>query len=137
MAESVDTILGRGRRTVRGVAGVLAAVTVSLAVASAMHLSGQVRGRSWPYDAEHAGIAEAIIGTVLAVGVVVMLRSPARARATGLAAASFATAGFLWGLNMTARGGHWPDITYHLAVLPVLIGSVVLLARSRVRSRRP
>jgi hypothetical protein len=72
MTNEVGGIPARSRPSVRGVAGVLAAVTASPVVASAVHLSGQVRGRSWPYDAEHAGIAEAVIGTVLAVGVVVL-----------------------------------------------------------------
>lgn len=119
------------RGTLRGVAGVLTTVAGSLAVASALHLSGQVSGRGEPYDAEHAGIAEAIIGAVLVAGVVVMFRSPQRARTAGLVAAGFATAGFLLGLTMTAQGGHWPDIVYHLAVLPFLIGSLVVLVRSR------
>ena len=95
MAERRNTI--RSRRTIRGAAAVLAAVTARC---------------------------------------VLMLCSRARARAAGLAASGFATAGFLWGLNMTARGGHWPDIAYHLAVLPLLIGSVVVLARSRTPDGR-
>lgn len=118
-------------RTARGPAVVLATVAASLVVASALHLSGHVAGRSAPYDAEHAGIAEAVIAVVLLAGTVVMLRSPGRARVAGLAAAGFATAGFLVGLTMTAQGGHWPDITYHLVVLPVLVGTLVALARRR------
>jgi hypothetical protein len=31
---------------------------------------------------------------------------------------------------MTVRGGHLPDIGYHLVVLPALIGSLVALLRS-------
>ena len=124
-----DTV--RDRLVVRRVAGTLAAVATSLAVASAMHLAVRVHGRAEPpFDADHAGIAEAVIGTVLVIAVVVMLRSPARARLAGLAAAGFATAGFLWGLSITARGGHWPDIAYHLVVLPVLVGSLVVLVRA-------
>ncbi|ASW56755.1 hypothetical protein [Plantactinospora sp. KBS50] len=68
---------------------------------------------------------------VLLVCAAVMLRWPARARLAGLIGTGFATFGFLWGLNMTIRGGHWPDIVYHLVFLPVLIGTLVVLIRSR------
>jgi hypothetical protein len=122
----------------RWVPAVLAAVVVSLAVASALHLSGQVHGRGAPFDADGAGIAEAVIGVVLAVGVVALWRnadSPG-ARRLGLCAVGFAIAGFGWGLSLTARGGHWPDIGYHLAVLPLLVaGFVQVLWDSRVASR--
>jgi hypothetical protein len=101
----------------------------TLAVASALHLSGSVQGRSAPFNAGHAGVAEAIIGGVLAAGAVVMFRAPARARAAGLATTGFAIAGFLVGLNFTARGGHLPDIAYHITMLPVLIGSLIVLVR--------
>jgi hypothetical protein len=46
-----------------------------------------------------------------------------------LAAVSFATAGFIVGLNFTVRGGHLPDVVYHVALLPVFIGSFVELLR--------
>ena len=124
------TTLPAGTRNVRRVAAVLTAVTATLAVASALHLSGLVAGRGAPYNPDGAGVGEAVIGAVLLVSAVVMLRRPDRARGIGLAATGFATAGFLVGLSFTARGGHWPDIAYHLAVLPVLIASLVVLIRS-------
>jgi hypothetical protein len=34
----------------------------TLAVASVLHLSGNVHGRGAPFNAQHAGIAEAVIG---------------------------------------------------------------------------
>lgn len=125
------------RSPVRGPAAVMVAIAVSLAVASALHLSGNVSGRSEPYDAQRAGIAEALICAVLLGSVFVMVRSPRRARTAGLIGTGFATFGFLWGLNMTARGGHWPDIVYHLALLPVLIGTLVVLVRNRGAGRKP
>ncbi len=125
----------RGRRVPRVVAGVMLVEAASLAVASTMHLSGHVTGRGALFDADHAGIAEAIIGTVLLGGSLAMFRWPHRARAVGLAASGFGTLGFLWGLNITAQAGHWPDISYHLIVLPFLIGSVVALWRSSDRFR--
>jgi hypothetical protein len=112
------------------IAALMALEAASLAVAAALHLSGRVHGRGAPFDADHAGIAEAIIGACLLVGAIVMIRVPGRARATGIVLNCFAVAGFLLGLSMTARGGDVPDITYHLVVLPLLIGSVIALARA-------
>jgi hypothetical protein len=119
-------------------ATVLAAVAASLAVASVLHLSGHVHGRGAPFDADHAGVAEAVIGFVLAAAAVAMFRMPARARTIGVAATGFATAGFLLGLSITTRGGDAPDIAYHLAVLPILVASLVVLVRSgeKVGARR-
>jgi hypothetical protein len=102
----------------RRVAAVMACEAASLAVASILHLPNR------------AGIAEAIIGVVLAAGAIAMIRVPARARTTGMVLNSLAIAGFLNGLTMTARAGDAPAIAYHIAVLPVLIASVVILARS-------
>jgi hypothetical protein len=45
-----------------------------------------------------------------------------------LAAVSFATAGFIVGLNFTVRD-HLLDVVYHVALLPVFIGSFVELVR--------
>ncbi|HWG72441.1 MAG TPA: hypothetical protein VG184_00125, partial [Acidimicrobiales bacterium] len=72
---------------------------VSLAVAATLHLSGQVHGRGKPFDADHAGIAEAIICIVLASGAFAMLRSATHARAIGLATTGFAIVGFCVGLS--------------------------------------
>ena len=87
-------------------------------MASALHL---------PDD---AGIAEAVIGVVLAGAAIALWRGGARARAAGLAGIGFAIAGFGVGLaDNISTGGHWPDIAYHLTVLPLLIGSFVALLR--------
>ena len=103
-------------------------VAASLAVASTLHLSGSVSGRAKPFNPDAAGIAEAIIGVVLALAAVALWRSRDRARALGLSALGFAIAGFCLGLSITSRGGHWPDIAYHASVLPVLtVGFVALL----------
>jgi hypothetical protein len=118
------------RRTIRGIARLMFFVAATLAVASLLHLSGHVHGSS-PFDPDHAGIAGAIIGIVLACSATEMFRTPFRARPVGLAATGFAIVGFLLGLNFTARGGHIPDIAYHIAVLPVLGGSFMVLLRAR------
>jgi hypothetical protein len=117
--------------TRRRLATLMTAVAVTLGCASALHLSGGVHGRSSPFDATHAGIAEAVIGIVLAGGAAAVVRFPQRARSIAVAAIGFATVGFVVGLNFTARGGHLPDVIYHVALLPVLLGSLVVLLRAR------
>ena len=90
-------ILRRNIATV--VAVLMLVVAVSLAIASALHLSGLVDGRASTFDPDAAGVAEAVIACILVVGAVVMLRSPRRARGAGLAANGFALVGFLIGIS--------------------------------------
>jgi hypothetical protein len=104
---------------------------LTLAIASILHLAGAVDGRSAPFDGQHAGIAEAVIGTVLAGAALGMVRVPSSARTMALTATGFATLGFLVGLQFTVRGGHRPDVAYHLVMLPVFIGTLVFLPRRR------
>jgi hypothetical protein len=68
---------------VRGIAGLMLLVAVTLAIAAALHLSGHEYG-SDPFDPDHAGIAEAIIGGVLACAAIAMLLIPARGGSLGL-----------------------------------------------------
>jgi hypothetical protein len=117
------------RKIATGVAILMLVEAASLAVASALHLSGVVDGRTSSFDPNSAGIAEAVIGIVLLVGAVVMLRDPRRARPAGIAANAFALAGFLIGISETAQGGHAPDIAYHATVIPLLVISLVVLLR--------
>ena len=132
MSSSVNHRAHLGNRTVtRWVAGLMLFEAATLAVASSVHLAGGVQGRSAPFNPDAAGVAEAIIGIVLVAGAVVMFASPAHARAAGIAATSFAIAGFLLGLNFTARGGHVPDIAYHVVMLPILAGGLIALLRTR------
>ena len=128
---SIPSRSGHGidRTVVRRIAALMIAEAATLAVASALHLAGNVQGRAAPFNPDRAGVAEAIIGAVLVAGAVVMFRAPARARTVGLATTGFAIAGFLLGLSFTARGGHLPDVAYHLTMLPVLIGGLIVLLR--------
>jgi hypothetical protein len=114
----------------RSIAAVTALVAVSLVIASALHLSGLVHGRSEPFDADNAGVAEAIIAVVLAGGAFALAHASAHARRIAIAALSFAIVGFGVGLNFTARGGDLPDVAYHLTILPVLVISLIALMRS-------
>jgi hypothetical protein len=126
-----------GDRVTGRVAWLAGVIAVSLAVTSGLHLSGLLDGRAAPFDADHAGIAEALIGVVLAVAAAGLARSGRGARQLGLYGFGFAIAGFGVGLSMTSRGGHWPDIAYHLTVLPLLIGCFLVLLRvPRTRGRQ-
>lgn len=123
------------RRAIVWVAWLMLLETVALAIAAALHLTGQVEGRGKLFDAHDAGIAEAVIAVVLLGGGVALLGANRRAR-FGIAANVFAIIGFGVGLSITSRAGHAPDIAFHLVVLPLLIASVVVLVRAR-RSARP
>jgi hypothetical protein len=129
------SVTARHRR-LRWIAAVLLGVAASLGVASALHLSGQVSG-SPPFDPDHAGIAEGIIGLVLVIGAAAMVRTPNHGRRAGLMAVSFAIVGFIVGLNFTLQGGHAPDVAFHLVGLPVLVLSWIALVRTRAASHRP
>jgi hypothetical protein len=119
----------------RGILALLGAIALSLVVASALHLSGHVRGRGAPFDADHAGVAEAVIAVALGAATIGLWRAGVRARRPALWACGFAIAGFCWGLSITSQGGHWPDIAYHLVVLPLLVVSFAgLLRTGRVTS---
>lgn len=113
----------------RGIAALMLLQAASLAVASALHLSGLVHGRGAPFSANGAGIAEAVICVVLAGGAMALARRGPRGRWAAVAATGFAIAGFCYGLSVTIRGGDLPDITYHATVLPLLIATLVLTLR--------
>ena len=103
----------------------------TLAVAATVHLAGYTpAGSKPPFDASHAGVAEAIIGVALVYGAIQVLRSSRRAWAAAVATTSFAILGFLVGLTITAQGGDVPDVAYHVIMLPILVASLVILARS-------
>jgi len=105
-------------------------VAATLVVASVVHLSGHVHGRSASFDPDDAGVAEAIIAAVLVWGAATVLWAGARARTVGIATTGFAIAGFLVGLRFTTQGGHAPDIAYHVTILPVLIAILIALLRA-------
>jgi peptidoglycan/LPS O-acetylase OafA/YrhL len=115
----------------RRIGMVMAFVAATLAAGSFVHLAGYTPGGTKPpFDADHAGIAEAIIGVVIAAGAVSVLSAAPRARTAAVAATSFAILGFLVGLNMTARGGDLADVVYHVVTLPILVVTLILLVRS-------
>jgi len=103
----------------------------TLAVAAVVHLAGYTpAGSKPPFDASHAGVAEAIIGVALAYGAIEVLRSSSRAWAAAVSTTTFAILGFIVGLTITTQGGDVPDVAYHLIMLPILIASLVILMRT-------
>jgi peptidoglycan/LPS O-acetylase OafA/YrhL len=95
-------------------------VAVSLAVMSFLHLHGNLHHGTPPFQPNAAGVAEAVIGAVLLLGVA------ARTRTAAIAAIGFAIVGFGVGLTFTATGGDPIDIAYHAVTLPILIASMGL-----------
>lgn len=122
---------------VSGIRLLIALEAASLGVMAFLHLSGLLGGGSAPFEPRSAGIAEAVIGAVLAVGVVTMWRAPRWGRLVASACVGFAVVGFVVGLTITARGGDLADIVYHATVLPLLVVTLlVLLSRHRFGTRR-
>lgn len=121
-----------------GIAWLMVAEAVSLAVMSTLHLTGHLgSGGTNIYQPSSAGVAEAIIGTVLFAAGVVGLLAPDRARPVAIAATGFAIVGFAIGITITIRGGGSPaDIAYHATVLPILLATMALVLRSGANSAR-
>jgi hypothetical protein len=116
------------------IAALIGLVAVSLAVFSALHLSGTIPGRAKPHTPSDAGIAEAVICAVLVAGLISLLRAPDRGRTDALVATGFAILGFVVGLTSTVEGGPAIELVYHLTALPLLIVILVLLARTPAAS---
>jgi hypothetical protein len=131
---SQDTSAERGGA---GIATLMIFEAATLAVFASLHLGGVLDGGSEPFDPTAAGIAEAIIGVALAVGAAALLRKSAHAWEIAVATTLLAIAGFVLGLTFTVRGGGAIDVAYHMAMLPLLLLTlIVLLRRPRVRTGR-
>jgi hypothetical protein len=113
----------------RGIAALMAVEAASLAVVSALHLSG-----ADGTDATGAGVAEAVICVVLLGGVIAYRRAP-WGRTAAAAATGFAIVGFCYGLSLTVRGGDAGDVAYHATVLPLLILTLILIIRAKTPAR--
>jgi hypothetical protein len=114
--------------TSSSIAALMGFEALTLAVISSLHLSHTLSGRSKPFNATAAGIAEAVIGVALAAGAVSLLLAP-RGRTVALAATVVAIAGFLVGLTFTISGGDAIDIAYHAVMLPLLLVTLRALLR--------
>src|SRR5256886_10354374 len=99
---------------------------VTFAIASILHF-----GISETFIA--AAIPEAIIAVVLGAGAFALMRRGASAWGLALATTLFALAGVIIGLSVIIG---WPvsrpiDLAYHATILVAMVGTVVLLLRSR------
>ncbi|HEX6927508.1 MAG TPA: hypothetical protein VF167_18940 [Longimicrobiaceae bacterium] len=86
------------------------------------------------YYHQGAYTAETVIALVLALGLVVGLLAPGRARPTAIAAQAFALLGTCVGLLTIAIGvgpRTVPDVVYHLAIVAVLVWGLVVAVRER------
>ena len=109
----------------RHIAALMLLGAVSLAVESALHLSGAVHPRG--SSEIRAGAAEAVICVALLWGASSLARRDAAGCRVALWTTAFAVAGFCLGLSTTVPSGYIPDIAYHATVLPVLIITFALI----------
>lgn len=107
---------------------------MSLAVESALHLSGTIRDHSGTELS--AGVAEAVICVAMLWGATSLARGGAAGRRIALGTTVFAIAGFCLGLTITVPSGYIPDIAYHATVLPILLVTLALIVGSRPAGRR-
>jgi len=80
-----------------------------------------------------AAIPEAIIAVVLGAAAIAVMRRGAGSLGLALAATLFALAGVIIGLSVIIGGpvSRPIDLAYHATILVALVGTVVLLLRSR------
>ena len=117
--------------TTRGITALMIFAVATLVLASTLHITGADQGGGTPFSPNRAGIAEAVIAIVLLAGVIAFRRG---SRRLAIASVVFAIAGFVVGLSMTARGGAAVDLAYHAVMLPILLLTLVQLARSPARA---
>ena len=116
---------------VRQIQGLLLVEGVAFLGASLTHFGVLFHG----LEHREASIAEAMIATVLATGLVSTILRPRSSRLIGLAAQGFALAGTLVGVFSMVRGfgpRSTPDLIFHLGILAVLgFGLIVAFRASR------
>ncbi len=103
---------------------------IAFAAAALTHLGVLVRG----YEHQQAGIAESVIATVLFVGLMLTFIFDRATRGIGLVVQGFALLGTLVGIGTIAIGigpRTIPDITYHIAMVVVLVWGLVTMLRAR------
>jgi hypothetical protein len=106
---------------------------LAFAAASLVHKGVLLDG----YQHRQAGIAEAVIAGVLALGLIVGFVVPRLTRAAGLAAQGFALLGTCVGIAMIAIGvGPQSvfDVTLHACFVTLLVAGLVVSARRRPAS---
>jgi hypothetical protein len=120
-AKGRSTVSNYNRLDPQPIAALIGLEASTLAVMSALHLTGILAGATRPYSPTAAGIAEAVICVVLTVGAAAIACRTRRGRATAVVTLAFAILGVLAGLTFTIRGGGAIDIAYHATILPLLL----------------
>jgi hypothetical protein len=85
------------------------------------------------YEHTKAGTAEAVIGVVLLLGLLLSLLRPARHRVIGMGVQGFALFGTLVGVFTIAIGvgpRTVPDILYHIGIMPLLAWGFIVVSRA-------
>lgn len=123
----------RPSRVGRGYGAAMLAEAATLWVASYLHRQGRISLGFTVIKGEHfpgASIPELVIGIVLALGALVVLAAPARARRPALIASGFGVFGILVGITIVITGGSpnaTVDLTYHATILAATLATFVLL----------
>lgn len=102
---------------------------VGFFAASLIHSGVLISG----YEHYQARIAERVIGSALFIGLASSWIHPVWTRAAGLVAQAFALLGTLAGVFFIAIGigpRTLPDISYHFAIIVVLVWGLVITKRS-------
>jgi len=117
------------RRVRQAIATLIGLEAATLAIMSALHLTGILAGGTRPFRPTDAGIAEAAICGVLLGGAAALARDPLRGRAIAIAAVGFAILSVIAGLGFTVRGGDAIDVAYHAMLLPLLLITLVAVSK--------
>lgn len=108
----------------------VAVAALSLLVASSIHLGFLVPG----YEDEGAAVPEAVIGTVMLVGLVLSWMNPPWGRRAAVAALVFGLAGSTLGLVLVIAGigpRTVPDVIYHVLLVTTLVVGLAVALRGR------
>jgi hypothetical protein len=117
----------------RPLARLLAVEAATLAIFSALHLTGTLQAGAESGADLGAGIPEALICAALFYGSFALVRAPTPGWSTALLSIGFAIFGFIVGLTFTVRGGPAVDVAYHAVMLPLLVTTALLLRRAQRR----
>lgn len=125
----MNPTLARASSVRTAIGGLMSVATVTLAAASVVHFGVPLPlGFATVDDPfRDAAIPEAIIASVLAAGLVSVVARRAAAWQLALATTLFAVLGVAVGLSVVVRGPRTGDLTYHIALMAVLLGTAGLL----------
>jgi hypothetical protein len=115
----------------------LAAVT--LGAASYLHRDGRIPLGFTVINGERfyaASVPEAVIAFALAIGAISALMQPHLARLVAWGATIFAILGVAYGLSDTIGTGRAADITYHSALMTLLLATGIVLWTGRPSTNR-